>query len=245
MSNTMMLSLSSRTRRLFCFFTVTLALGTLGMFAPRSADALSFGTVTFMGIDFDLNIDETSFGIYDINLEVDTTGWTGDSTDLLHAVSVKPTSGPLDISKVVSDPPPAGTWELLAGQSNANTIIFDKNKKCCTNNMVGGNKKNGLVSESGWYTEAFTTEGGLVLDGTTYTFDWTIDYGETDLFSAGDEIGLKAIFVKANDPGQFSTQMSETAVPIPGTFLLFGASFAGFVAWRVRDERRRNRQVAA
>ncbi|MGH7231354.1 MAG: PEP-CTERM sorting domain-containing protein [Nitrospiraceae bacterium] len=27
-------------------------------------------------------------------------------------------------------------------------------------------------------------------------------------------------------------------VPIPGTFLLFGAGFAGFVAWRLRDSRR-------
>ncbi len=237
MSNTLMLSVSSRIRRLFCFFTVTLALATLGMFAPRSADALSYGTVTFMGIDFDLNIDEVgTSGEYDISLEVDTLGWTGVSTDLLHAVSVKPTSS-LDISEVDSGPLPDGTWELLAGQANAKTIVFYNNKNCCENDFVSG---------SGWYTEARTDAGGLLLGVVDpYTFNWTIDYEDSDLFSPGDTVGLKAIIVKGNDLGEFRTQMSETAVPIPGTFLLFGASFAGFVAWRVREERRRNRQVAA
>ena len=237
MSNTSMLSVSSRIRRLFCFFTVTLALATLGMFAPRSADALSFTSLTVDGIVYNAEATFAGDQSWNFQLEIITTGWTGDPLNQMHAFGFKfedPKIG--DVSDL--------TNRMLTNANITFWTAFDGQTSARTTDPSGDQ----LGKGKGWVTEVCTSCGGLGLglgsNGNAFTYSTTIaDLGDVNALGVGSVLNLKSIIVSSN-PGEFVTQMSASVVPLPSTFFLFGAGFAGFVAWRVREERRRNHRIS-
>jgi hypothetical protein len=72
------------------------------------------------------------------------------------------------------------------------------------------------------------------------TFTNTFALNLAGSFGSTPSLTLSTFAIKfAGDLGSFETQ---GVVPIPGTFLLFGAGFAGLVAWQSRHGRREQEQ---
>ncbi len=146
---------------------------------------------------------------YSILLDIDASGYTGDSTDVISSVSLKLASASaLD------------GVDLLAGTTYDYTLI-----------TMQGTSSSGCSGPSNGYGCAT----GTSTVGSDYLLLWefTVDSGTTLINPAS----LKVVFEDAN--GVFVSQLSEKIVaPEPGTFGLVGLALlgiAGTVLWKGRQ----------
>jgi hypothetical protein len=150
---------------------------------------------------------------YNLTLTVDTSGYNGPGSGL-NAVAIK------TISKTSN----ATSASLLSGPATFTTAAFS------------GLNANGCSgpSPSGFLCSQSSSSTGVPVPNGTYTFTFQQSVTNGSLLTAAGAASVKALYVDATgkQAGLTSAPITIQPVPIPGTFLLFGAGFAGFVMWQ-------------
>jgi hypothetical protein len=152
---------------------------------------------------------------YNFTLTVDTSGYTGAGSGL-EAVAIKTVSNSSDMTNP----------SLLSGPGTFTTAALDSLN---ANGCAG-------PSPSGFLCTQSSSATGVAVPNGTYTFVFQGTVANGTLLTAAGAASVKALYV--DDTGKQAGLTSAPitiqpgAVPIPGTGWLFGAGFAGFLAWQ-------------
>lgn len=158
---------------------------------------------------------------FDIFLTVNATGYTGSSTDLLNAVSLKLVSQDTDIASV-SLVPPAPT-----GFSST---------------VHGGISSGGCDTSGQGFFCSQASSGGLAVGGSgdIYTFEWVLTLSSgSSLMLTGDHLKASYITATGGNAGLTSEDFNLNGTPTtpePSSLALFGTGILG-VASMVRRQK--------
>ena len=161
--------------------------------------------------------------IFNVYLNIDATGYTGASTDVLNAVSLKLVSNGSSISSV----------NLLSGPAGFSSTI------------LGGISAGGCAANAnnGYFCSETSSPLEVGQTGDVYNWEWQVQLTSPgDLLTGTDTASLKASYLTA--AGRNAGLMSENitldpstpSVPEPTSFVLLGTgllSAAGFVRRRL------------
>lgn len=148
---------------------------------------------------------------FNVQLVIDTTGFTNASSDFLNAVSLKVSSA----DPVVS---------LLSAPSTFTSVV------------AGGLGANGCSgSGSGFFCSQSSGNGVPVAHaGDIYTFDYLVTVGSpSDLFTGANAASVKALYVNTDGrqngitSEDITLQPGTTPVPEPTSFVLLGSGLLG------------------
>jgi hypothetical protein len=158
---------------------------------------------------------------YDIFLTVNATGYTGASTDLLNAVSLKLVSQTSDISSV----------SLLSAPTGFTTTVS------------GGIAAGGCSNNGGGFFCSQDSSGGLAVKGAgdIYNFEWVLTLTSgSNLLLTGDSLKASYITAAGGNAGLTSDDFNLNGTPLPtpepSSLALFGTGILG-IATIVRRHR--------
>jgi len=181
------------------------------------------GEVTDHGVDYFLSYALVgtlgSTQTFDVTLTADTTGYTGNSTDLLIAVAIKPDSSESSVSLIER---PTTYYSYAAGGTNSGGCDGHGSGFLCATTNVHG--------------EPFPVSPasvGVDTDGGTFSWVWQLTVASGTLFTGANQAGIKAVYYDAagrhfagvqtsvDDTDSQSTVTPEpTAMVLAGTFLI-------------------------
>jgi PEP-CTERM motif-containing protein len=187
-----------------------------------TSDGLTFTLSNDGAAATDLNTADSTFDTQQFTLTLDSSGYTGNNTDLLTAVSLK-LSAQLDQASQQSAP--SANWTYQAGGLN-----------------------NGSCDGSGggfFCTDVSSVSQGVVLNGSSYT--WTFWVDPTGAFtlpgdikaqwftSGGTKVGqLSEGLVACSAENDCGSELPPPSVPEPTTLLLLSSGLAGVVGSKLR-----------
>ena len=178
------------------------------------------------GIDFTLDVDDSTAGMVTAVLTMKTTNYVGNATDALHATGFKIfSSDQVANATLVAAPGPETDWFLKAGGA-IDTTVHPSNNTTAPN--------------AGFVTIIFDDPLGPAMDGSTYTFEVKFNNAPAVI----DEWSLKGITVLAGDSSMKSQQWSSGpltpgpggpgGVPEPAAVLLFALGAIAIASRRRR-----------
>ena len=151
-------------------------------------------------------------GVFDVFLTVNTTGFTGTSTDLLNAVALKLTSQASDLTSI----------QLLSAPSTFTTVLST------------GLNANGCTGPSGGFFCIQSTGLGVPLasPGDIYNFSFAVTLASGSSFLSGPgAASVKALYVtstgKQNGLTSEAITLTPAPVPEPSTLVLMGTGLLG------------------
>jgi hypothetical protein len=192
-----------------------LCLSALGLFAfgaHAKADTIGPGPScgSCFGSSYTLTYTATSDPhVFDVNLAIDTTGYTGTSTNLLNAVSLKIVPQSSDITSV----------SLLSSPATFSST------------MNGGLNANGCSGNGGGFFCSQSSTNGLQVghSGDIYNFLYQVDLtGPSDLLTGMDAASVKALYVTSAGrqngitSEDITLQPGTSPIPEPSSFVLLG-----------------------
>lgn len=192
-----------------------LCLFALGTYAKASTIGPGSSCTSCFGSSYTLSYTTTANpDVFDINLAIDTTGYTGTSTNLLNSVSLKIVPQTSDIASISLLSPPSTFSSTVDGGINANG---------CSGN--GG----------GFFCSESSTNGLQVgHSGDIYNFDWQVTLtAPADLLTALNDASVKALYVTSSGRQNGITSENITLdpggspVPEPSSFVLLGTGLLG------------------
>lgn len=201
-------------RKLLFLFPI----GLLMLVPSAKADTIGPSCASCNGSSYTLNYETTADpDVFDIFLTVDTTGFTGASTDSLNSVALKLVSQSSSISSVT----------LLSPLSDGfSTTVYS------------GLNANGCAGGGGGFFCSESTGLGLAVGG-VYTFEWQLTLTSADaLFTELNEASVKALYVTSQGHQNGITSENITLdpstpvspVPEPSSLMLFGTGAMGIAA---------------
>lgn len=187
----------------------------LGVRAQASTIGPDCGGGNCFGSTYTLTYTTTSNpNIFDVNLAIDATGYTGTSTNLLNAVSLKIASKTSEISSV----------SLLSAPATFSTT------------ESGGLNANGCSGSGGGFFCSGSSTNGLAVGGSgdVYNFLWQVQLtSPSDLFLGADEASVKALYVtmagkqNGNTSAPITLDPGGSPVPEPSSIVLLGTGLLG------------------
>ena len=220
-------------------FTTVLAAAGLVLATTGEAQAAPFtfscpSGATCEGATYGLKLtDVTDLGggvfEYEVTFGIDTTGYTGDSTDFIHAVSFKSVVSSFTDLALTSAPGGVGTWHLVSSGLDADGCKLGGELAACAESTSFGTP----VSPAGQFFWVFTFKSTDATPGPT---------GHIKFLYVADELDKKGDFKKTGGLGSFDVPLQppdeeNPPVPEPATLALFGMALAASAGRYVRARR--------
>lgn len=158
--------------------------------------------------------------VFDVNLVIDTTGYTGTSTNLLNSVALKIVPQSSDITSI----------SLVSAPSTFSSTVST------------GLNANGCAGGGGGYFCSESSTNGLAVGGSgdIYSFTWQVAVtAPSDLVLGAGDASVKALYVTSSGgPGGITSEPitldpGTSPVPEPSSFAFLGTGLLG-VAGLVR-----------
>jgi hypothetical protein len=169
-------------------------------------------------------LESTSLGSnqYQLDLSINTAGFTSAVATGLDGVAIKVVANSNDI--VINNFSSSAASFSSAGELGLNA-----------NGCGGGG--------GGFLCAASSNTGGVAAPDGTYTFQWLATISNGKFFANANDWSLKALYVNSAGDGRGLTSATGGSVPVPGTLVAFGLGFLLFIGWQYYRSRHRSGPV--